>query len=203
MADTNFDAALDLGLRSGSLEHNMNKDEKLADLRHFLRAMACPLTARQSLWGCRWRRSSRRRPQTRQPARSVCGDWGAGGFAACLAIRARGRKPLFWIRPDYAAMEYGALSAAGFLELGGDPEKSASAARAPMRKTRCRPPPIFSPARIWARWCWKWRARPNALILWRAAGSRYWRRKAASPFSVCAKAPSPAQRRHDALGDQE
>ncbi|HWF64748.1 MAG TPA: hypothetical protein VN685_09065, partial [Rhizomicrobium sp.] len=50
-------------------------------------------------------------------------DWGASGFAACLAIRAMGKNPLFWIRTDYAAMEYGALSATGFLELGGDPKK--------------------------------------------------------------------------------
>ena len=54
------------------------------------------------------------------------GDWGAGGFAACLAIQAMGqtrdKKPLFWIRPDYEALEYGALSATGLLELGGDPK---------------------------------------------------------------------------------
>src|SRR5262249_41111709 len=51
------------------------------------------------------------------------GDWGAGGFAACLAIRAAGKKPLFWIRPDYEALEYGALNAQGLLELGGDPDR--------------------------------------------------------------------------------
>jgi len=49
------------------------------------------------------------------------GDWGAGGFAACLAIQAAGSKPLFWVRPDYEALEYGPLSATGLLELGGDP----------------------------------------------------------------------------------
>jgi len=49
------------------------------------------------------------------------GDWGAGGFAVCLAIQAASKKPLFWIRPDYEALEYGPLSATGLLELGGDP----------------------------------------------------------------------------------
>jgi protein ImuA len=47
-------------------------------------------------------------------------DWAASGFAACLAIRAAGRKPLFWVRPDYEALEYGALHAQGLAELGGD-----------------------------------------------------------------------------------
>jgi len=102
----------------------MNRNEKLAELRH--------LTARYGL------------PPDRAPiplglsdADAVLGgglkpgglheifasDWGAGGFAACLAIRTMGKKPLFWIRTDYAALEYGALSASGFLELGGDPQK--------------------------------------------------------------------------------
>jgi len=55
-------------------------------------------------------------------------DWAAGGFAACLAIRAAGAAfqgkggPLFWVRPDYEALEYGALHAQGLAELGGRPE---------------------------------------------------------------------------------
>jgi protein ImuA len=55
------------------------------------------------------------------------GDWGAAGFAACLAIRMAARalprknKPLFWVRPDYEALEYGGISPNGLLELGGDP----------------------------------------------------------------------------------
>jgi protein ImuA len=48
-------------------------------------------------------------------------DWSAGGFAACLAIRAAARKPLFWVRPDYEALEYGGIAAGGLKELGGDP----------------------------------------------------------------------------------
>ena len=53
--------------------------------------------------------------------------WSAGGFAAGLAILAAGhssqekKRPLFWVRPDYEALEYGALSPQGLAELGGDP----------------------------------------------------------------------------------
>lgn len=50
-------------------------------------------------------------------------DWSAGGFAACLAILAAGDKPLFWVRPDHEATEYGGLHAAGLLELGGRPDR--------------------------------------------------------------------------------
>jgi protein ImuA len=101
----------------------MNKREKLAELRHSV--------ARYRL------------PDMRPPVRLghdaadavlrgglhpglhevFPGDWCAGGFAAGLAIRAAGQKPLFWVRPDYEALEYGALSAAGLLELGGDPAR--------------------------------------------------------------------------------
>lgn len=55
-------------------------------------------------------------------------DWGAGGFAACLAIQLSGnasngrRRPVFWVRPDYEALEYGALEPQGWAELGGDPK---------------------------------------------------------------------------------
>ena len=49
-------------------------------------------------------------------------DWAAGGFAACLAIRLAGNRPFFWVRPDYEALEYGALHAQGLAELGGRPE---------------------------------------------------------------------------------
>jgi protein ImuA len=51
------------------------------------------------------------------------GGWSAGGFAAALAMLAAGKKSLFWVRPDYEAQEYGALSPQGLLELGGDPRQ--------------------------------------------------------------------------------
>lgn len=53
--------------------------------------------------------------------------WSAGGFAAGLAVLAASVSfngkggPLFWVRPDYEALEYGALSPQGLAELGGDP----------------------------------------------------------------------------------
>jgi protein ImuA len=47
--------------------------------------------------------------------------WSGGGFAAALAILAAGSKSFFWVRPDYEALEYGALSPQGLAELGGDP----------------------------------------------------------------------------------
>ena len=40
-----------------------------------------------------------------------------------LALLAAGTKTLFWVRPDYAAMEYGVISPNGLLELGGDPRQ--------------------------------------------------------------------------------
>ena len=100
----------------------MNKIEKLADLRHFLAHYRLPpdrpaiplgLPAVDAVLGGGLRRGTLHEV--------FAGDWGAGGFVACLAIQAMGKKPLFWIRPDYEALEYGALSATGFLELGGDP----------------------------------------------------------------------------------
>jgi protein ImuA len=53
--------------------------------------------------------------------------WSGGGFAAALALLAAGNSfngkggPLFWVRPDYEALEYGAVSPNGLAELGGDP----------------------------------------------------------------------------------
>src|SRR5437899_1672441 len=49
--------------------------------------------------------------------------WSAGSFAVLLTMLAAGKKSFFWIRPDYEAMEYGAVSPNGLLELGGDPRQ--------------------------------------------------------------------------------
>lgn len=100
----------------------MNREEKLADLRHFLARYALPpdrpalplgLPAADAVLG------GGLRPGALHEV--FAGDWGASGFAACLAIQAAKGKPLFWVRPDYEALEYGALSPTGLLELGGDP----------------------------------------------------------------------------------
>jgi len=102
----------------------MNKQEKLADLRHFLSRYGLPhdrpavplgMTDADAVLG------GGLRPGAQHEV--FAQDWGASGFAACLGLRAMGKKPLFWVRTDYAALEYGALSATGFLELDGDPEK--------------------------------------------------------------------------------
>jgi protein ImuA len=47
----------------------------------------------------------------------------ATGFAAGLAWRVAGKKKIIWIRQDYSALEFGELSATGFLELGIDPSR--------------------------------------------------------------------------------
>ena len=47
----------------------------------------------------------------------------ATGFTAGLAMRVTQNKHLLWIAQDFAATEFGALSATGFLELGFDPDR--------------------------------------------------------------------------------
>ena len=105
------------------LEHIMNNSAKIEELRHFLARYGLPperpalslgvAEADQALGGGI-------APGALHEVYAQ--DWAAGGFAACLAIRAAGSKPLFWVRPDYEALEYGALHAQGLAELGGRPE---------------------------------------------------------------------------------
>jgi protein ImuA len=47
----------------------------------------------------------------------------ATAFAAGLASRVAGKKKILWIRQDFSALEFGELSATGFLELGIDPSQ--------------------------------------------------------------------------------
>jgi protein ImuA len=47
----------------------------------------------------------------------------ATGFAAGLAWRSAMRRPLLWVAQDFVARESGALSMAGFAELGCDPRR--------------------------------------------------------------------------------
>src|ERR1700722_4548173 len=114
---------LDSRRRGSKWERIMNRSEKIAELRHFV---------------ARYRLPDLRPPVAlgHSGADAVLGgglhpgvhevfarDWCAGGFAAALAIRATTdsslkKGPLFWVRPDYEAFEYGGVSAKGLLELG-------------------------------------------------------------------------------------
>lgn len=102
----------------------MNKSAKLAELRHFMARYGLPPerapiplgeAAADALLG------GGLKPGALHEV--LAQGWGGGGFAVSLAILAAGTKPLFWVRPDYEALEYGALSPLGLAELGGDPRQ--------------------------------------------------------------------------------
>ncbi len=54
-------------------------------------------------------------------ARAPADSAAASGFALALAIRGAGKKPLLWVRQDFADGEAGRLHAPGLVELGRDP----------------------------------------------------------------------------------
>jgi protein ImuA len=106
------------------IEHNMNKSVKLAELRHSLARYDLPPDRPPVALGHPQADAVLGGGLRRGALHEVFAEgWSAGGFAVLLALLAAGRKPLFWIRPDYEAMEYGALSPVGLLELGGDPRQ--------------------------------------------------------------------------------
>jgi len=103
------------------IERIMNKSAQLAELRHSLARYGLP--------------PERKPVATGHPQADAALGGGlrpgclhevfvrsGGGFAVLLALLAAGGKSLFWVRPDYEAMEYGACSPNGLLELGGDPQ---------------------------------------------------------------------------------
>ena len=47
----------------------------------------------------------------------------AAGFVTALAARAAAGRRILWLRPDFAALEHGEISATGLLELGLDPAR--------------------------------------------------------------------------------
>jgi protein ImuA len=112
------------------MEHIMNKSAKLAELRHFMARYGLPPERAPISLGAA-------EPDTVLGGGLMPGalhevlakGWSAGGFAVSLAILAAGRSfdgkggPLFWVRSDYEALEYGALSPNGLAELGGDPHQ--------------------------------------------------------------------------------
>jgi protein ImuA len=54
---------------------------------------------------------------------AVAGDEAAAsGFVATLGARTAEGKRIFWLRPDFAALEHGEISAPGLVELGLDPD---------------------------------------------------------------------------------
>jgi protein ImuA len=115
---------IDSFLPAPMIERIMNKSAKWADLRHAMSRYGLPPDRPAIALGA-------------PPADAVLGGglrpgalhevfaqgWSAGGFAVLLAMLAARGKHLFWVRPDYEAMEYGAISPNGLLELGGDPRR--------------------------------------------------------------------------------
>src|ERR1700748_2811954 len=101
----------------------MNRQEKIQELRHFLTRYGLPPERPVLSLGVAGADAALGGGLAGGALHEIyAGDWAAGGFAACLAIRLAGSKPLFWVRPDYEALEYGALHAQGLAELGGRPE---------------------------------------------------------------------------------
>src|ERR1019366_7720701 len=101
---------------------NMNNTAKMAELRHSLARYGLPPDRPAVALGHAGADAvlgGGLRPGALHEV--FAGGWSAGGFAAVLAMRVANKKPLFWVRPDYEALEYGAVSPHGLLELGGDP----------------------------------------------------------------------------------
>jgi protein ImuA len=119
-----FRSRLTPGRGGITLEHNMNKQEKLADLRRSLNQTGLPPDRPLVSLGVTGADDALGGGLLPGALHEIhAGDWGAAGFAACLAIRMASSKPLFWVRPDYEALEYGGISPNGLLELGGDPAR--------------------------------------------------------------------------------
>ena len=112
------------------IEHIMNKSAKLAELRHFMARYGLPPERAPIPLGERCADAVLGGGLKPGALHEVLAQgWSAGGFAVGLAILAAGhssqekKQPLFWVRPDYEALEYGALSPQGLAELGGDPRR--------------------------------------------------------------------------------
>jgi protein ImuA len=123
-------SGLTWGQAGGKLEHIMNKYEKLADLRRSLARYGLPPERPPLALGVAGADHALGGGLLPGALHEVhAGDWGAAGFAACLGVKAAGASlngkggPLFWVRPDYEALEYGEISPGGLLELGGDPAR--------------------------------------------------------------------------------
>ena len=106
------------------IEHNMNNSAKTQELRHYLARYGLP-PERQPVplghAGADTMLQGGLRPGAVHEV--FAQGWSAGGFAVLLALRAARGKTLFWVRPDYEALEYGPVSPNGLAELGGDPRQ--------------------------------------------------------------------------------
>jgi protein ImuA len=102
------------------IEHIMNRSAKIAELRHRLARYdlapgraGVPLGASEvdAMLG------GGLRPGALHEV--FAQGWGGSGFALLLALRLAGAAaaPLFWVRSDYAALEYGGLSPPGIAAL--------------------------------------------------------------------------------------
>ena len=118
------ETAIDSFCSGRIIEHTMNNEARIAELRHTLARYGLP-PDRPAV------------PLGHAGADAILGgglrpgvlhevfaqDWGAGGFgilmAARLTVAAFGGRggPLFWVRSDYAALEYGGLSPPGIAAL--------------------------------------------------------------------------------------
>jgi len=108
----------------------MNNSQKIAELRHSLAKYGLPPDRPPVLLGHPQADATLGGGLKPGTVHEVFAEgWGAGGFAAILALLAAGHsskgkgRPLFWVRSDYEALEYGALSPNGLAELGGDPRQ--------------------------------------------------------------------------------
>ena len=105
----------------------MNKKKKIQDLRHFLARYGLPPDRPILPLGVAGADAALGGGLASGALHEIYAqDWAAAGFAACLAIRLAGASfngrggPFFWVRPDYEALEYGAFTAQGLVELGLD-----------------------------------------------------------------------------------
>lgn len=105
----------------------MNKQEKIQELRHFMARYGLPPDPPVLPLGVPGADAALGGGLPSGTLHEIYArDWGAGGFAACLAIRLAGAfsngrgGPVFWVRPDYEALEYGGVEPQGWAELGGD-----------------------------------------------------------------------------------
>jgi protein ImuA len=104
------------------MEHNMNNSAKIAELRHSLAQYGLPPDRPPIPLGHAGADIVLQGGLRPGAVHEVfAADWGAGGFGVLLALLAAKGKPLFWVRPDYEALEYGAVSPNGLAEMGGDP----------------------------------------------------------------------------------